>query len=174
MNLQFPYSFKNCAGETIIFHEPVKKAGGDRLVGENFVEPKCGSPTHVHWLQEKGLAVVKGKMGYQIQGQPEQFVTAGETVVFDKGTPHRFWNAGDEMLNCKAWVKPAHSNAYFMQAVYNAQNKSGKSEPELFDGAYLLTRYKSEYDILDIPAPVKKIVFPVVHFIGIVTCQHAR
>jgi hypothetical protein len=33
MKLEFPYSFKNCVGETIIFHELVEEAGGDRLVG---------------------------------------------------------------------------------------------------------------------------------------------
>jgi hypothetical protein len=39
MKLQFPHTIKNCVGETIIFHELVKEAGGDRLVGENFVQP---------------------------------------------------------------------------------------------------------------------------------------
>jgi quercetin dioxygenase-like cupin family protein len=148
MSPQLPHTIKNCVVETVIFNELIKETGGDRLVDENIVEAKCGSPMHVHWLQEEGFTVVKGKPGYQIQGQPEQFVIAGETVVFDKGIPHRFWNAGDEMLNCKAWVKPVQSYSFFLGAVFNAQNKSGSKIPDLFDAAFLLTRYKSEYDLL--------------------------
>ncbi len=32
--------------------------------------------------------------------------------------------------------------------------------------AYLLNRYRSEFDMLDIPSIVKKVVFPVLLFIG--------
>lgn len=166
MKLQLPHTIKNCVGETIIFHELIQEPDGEKLVGENFVMPQCGSPMHVHLLQEEGFTVAKGKMGYQILGQPERFAEEGETVIFDKGTPHRFWNAGDDVLNCKAWVKPVYSYSYFLQAVFNAQNKSGKAQPALFDAAYLITRYKSEYDMLEIPVPVKKLVFPIVYAVG--------
>jgi quercetin dioxygenase-like cupin family protein len=166
MKIQLPHTITNPTGETLIFHELIKEPDGDKIVGENFVMPNSGPPMHVHWLQDEGFTVIKGKIGYQILGQPEQFASEGESVVFKRGEPHRFWNAGDEVLNCKGWLKPANTIVYFLSAIFNAQNKSGSSKPELFDAAYLLTRYKSEYDMLEIPAPVKKIVFPVVCALG--------
>ncbi|HNB81967.1 MAG TPA: hypothetical protein PLP14_07710, partial [Chitinophagaceae bacterium] len=57
-------------------------------------------------------------------------------------------------------------------AVYNAQNKSGKAQPEAFDSAYLLTQYASEYDMPDIPAFVKKVIFPITMFIGKLTGKY--
>lgn len=166
MKIQFPHTIANPAGEILIFYELVKESDGDKIVGENFVLPQNGPPMHVHWLQDEGFTVIKGKVGYRIQGQPDQFAVAGESVVFKRGVPHCFWNAGDEMLNCKAWVKPANSFVYFISAVFEAQKKTGSGRPALFDAAYLLTRYKSEYDMLEIPGPVKKLVFPVLCAIG--------
>jgi quercetin dioxygenase-like cupin family protein len=166
MKLQLPHSITNPSGETLTFYELIQEKDGERLIGENFVLPKSGPPMHVHWLQDEGFTVLKGKIGYQIQGQPEQFATEGESVVFKRGEPHRFWNAGDEVLHCKGWVQPANTFMFFITGVFNAQNKTASAQPELFDAAYLLTRYKSEYDMLEIPVPVKKIVFPVVYAIG--------
>ena len=38
--------------------------------------------------------------------------------------------------------------------------------PGLFDSAYLMTRYSSEFAMTDIPAPVRHVVFPLVAAIG--------
>jgi hypothetical protein len=80
--------------------------------------------------------------------------------------PHRFWNAGQDILTCKGWIKPANTIVYFLSAIYAAQNKSGKSQPEKFDGAYLITRYASEYDILGIPKFVRRTIIPLTYLIG--------
>jgi len=38
--------------------------------------------------------------------------------------------------------------------------------PRLFDAAYLLSRYRSEMGMVEIPAPVQRLVFPIVVAIG--------
>ena len=166
MEYKLPHTIKNCTGETLIFTALVKEADGDKITGENFVLPNSGPPMHIHWLQDEGFTVLEGKIGYQIAGRPEQFATKGESVVFERGVPHRFWNAGEEVLHCNAWLKPANTFIYFISGIFNAQNKSGSQKPEIFDAAYLLTRYRSEYYMADIPWGVRKIVFPVTYFIG--------
>jgi hypothetical protein len=35
-------------------------------------------------------------MAYQMLGQESKYASAGETVVFQRGTPHKFWAAGNE------------------------------------------------------------------------------
>ena len=143
-------------------HEP----DGNRVIVENFVSPGHGPVMHTHFLQDEELTVIKGKIGYQIWGQEKQYASEGETVLFKRGTPHRFWNAGDEILNCKGWVKPANTIVFFLSALYAAQNKSGKAEPETFDGAYLMARYAKEYDLPEIPRLVKKTLLPLTYAIG--------
>jgi hypothetical protein len=99
-------------------------------------------------------------------GEEVKYAMPGETVLFKRGTPHKFWAEGNVPLECKGWIAPANSIVYFLSAVYAAQNKSGKSQPDAFDGAYLLTKYKSEYDMPEIPSFVKNFIFPVTVAIG--------
>ncbi len=44
--------------------------------------------------------------------------------------------------------------------------RNGGKRPGLFDAAYLLRRYRSEFDMLDIPAPVRRFVLPIVARVG--------
>jgi hypothetical protein len=69
-------------------------------------------------------------------------------------------------LHCKGWIKPANTVVFFLSSVYAAQNKSGKAQPEQFDGAYLLKRYSTEFDLPEIPPLVKKIIIPITYYIG--------
>jgi quercetin dioxygenase-like cupin family protein len=167
MQYQLPHTIKNCMGETLIFKELIQEADGDKLMVENFVTPNSGPPMHTHFLQEEALTVVEGRIGYQVKGQQPQYAGVGETVVFKPGVPHRFWNAGNEILHCTGWVKPANTIVFFLSAVYAAQNKTGSERPEKFDGAYLLKRYASEYDMVEIPPFVKKVIIPVTYYIGL-------
>jgi quercetin dioxygenase-like cupin family protein len=166
MKITYPHVIENCIGEKLIFKELIKEPDGDRVVGENFVAPGVGPVMHTHWLQDESLTVIKGTIGYQVLGQPEQFAQEGETVLFKRGVPHRFWNAGQEVLHCRAWIKPANTIVFFLSAIFAAQNKSGKAQPEMFDAAYLLTRYSSEYDMNEIPGFVKKLIIPLIYFTG--------
>ena len=166
MNYQLPHTIENSNGETILFKELVKETDGDKVIVENWVTPKNGPPMHTHFLQDEALTVVNGRIGYQLHGGLPQFAGEGETIVFRRGTPHRFWNAGDEILHCKGWVKPANTIVFFLSSIYEAQKKSGSERPEKFDGAYLLKRYASEYDMVEIPVFVKKIIMPLTYYIG--------
>ncbi|MVM41835.1 cupin domain-containing protein [Spirosoma sp. HMF3257] len=166
MNITYPHTIENCIGEKLIFREVRHEADGDRVIVENFVAPGSGPPMHVHWLQDEGLTVVNGRIGYQIQGQPEQFAGEGETVVFRRGVPHRFWNAGRQTLQCTGWINPANSVVFFLSAIYAAQNKSGKAQPETFDAAYLLTRYTTEFDMVEIPRFVRNVIIPITYQLG--------
>lgn len=166
MKITYPHTIENCLGEKIIFHSVQQEPDGDRVIVENFVTPGHGPVMHTHFLQDESLTVVSGKIGYQVLGGNLHYANEGETVVFKRGTPHRFWNAGDRILNCKGWIKPANTIVFFLSSIYAAQNKSGKAQPETFDAAYLMTRYAQEYDLPEIPVFVKKTVFPLTYTIG--------
>ena len=166
MNHQLPLTIQNSTGETIIFKEIVKEPGGDKLIVENYVTAKNGPPMHTHFLQDEALTVVQGRIGYQVKGSPPQYAGVGETIEFKRGVAHRFWNDGTEVLHCKGWIKPANTIVFFLSSMYAAQVKSGSGRPEKFDGAYLVTKYASEYDMNEIPWLVKKIIIPVTYYIG--------
>lgn len=163
---QLPHTISNPFGELLVFESKVVEDGIEKMMVRNKVSPGSGPPYHVHYKQEESLTVVKGVMGYQVDGEAEKFLKEGETVMFRKGEMHRFWNAGDGPLECTGWIKPANTIDYYLSAFYHSVTKSGKREGDPFDGAFLLTRYQSEYDVKGVPVVVKKVVFPIIVFVG--------
>jgi quercetin dioxygenase-like cupin family protein len=166
MNYILPHTIENVLGEKLVFVSSQKEELGEKLIVENFVDPGFGPIMHTHWLQDECLTVVRGRIGYQVKGGKEQFAGEGETVLFKRGVAHRFWNAGNEELHCKGWIYPANNIVFFLTSIFDAQNKSGKAQPEAFDAAYLATRYKSEFDMDEMPVFVKKVILPVTCFVG--------
>jgi hypothetical protein len=166
MTITYPHTIQNCLGEKLTFLSLQTEPKGDKVLVENQVSPQSGPPMHTHFMQDEELTVVSGKMAYQVLGQQPHYAKAGESVLFKRGTPHRFWNAGNEDLICRGWIQPANSIVYFLTAIYAAQNKSGKAQPEAFDGAYLMMRYAGEYDMAEIPPFVKKVVIPLTYWLG--------
>ncbi|MDB5252030.1 MAG: cupin [Flaviaesturariibacter sp.] len=166
MTYKLPHTITNCLGERLIFKELIPEPDGDRLLVENFVSPKCGPPMHTHFLQEEALTVVAGRIGYQVLGEEPQFAGPGESVIFKPGVAHRFWNDGDDILHCTGYVKPANTIVFYLSSIFAAQNKTGTERPDAFDGAYLLTRYASEYEMVGLPPFVKKVVIPATYQVG--------
>ncbi|MEZ5013923.1 MAG: cupin domain-containing protein [Chitinophagales bacterium] len=174
MTYKYPFSIENPAGERILFHGIEHDPKGDKVILEGFAEPNCGPPMHVHFKQDEGFTIVSGKMGYQLQGQEPVYLEAGASMVFSRGTPHRFWNAGNETLHLKGFVQPANNLVFFLDTLYAAQRISGKEQPEAFTAAFLLTRYKSEFDMLDVPKFVRRVIIPLTYFIGRISGKYAK
>lgn len=161
-----PHTIDNNCGERLTFQAIVEENGVEKILTRGEVEPDCGPPLHVHYKQDEYLEVKSGRMGYQILGEEPKYAEVGEGALFTKGTPHRFWNAGKDQLVVEGWVSPPNTIVFFLSALYDAQKKSGSLIPEAFDGAYLVTQFKDEYDVLNIPPFVKKVIMPVTVFFG--------
>jgi uncharacterized cupin superfamily protein len=161
----YPHTIENGAGERLTFLRRVPGATGDRLEVENVVKPGAGPVMHVHYYQEEALTVVQGRIGYQRPGEPARFAGPGEMVAF-RGEAHKFWNSGEEDLRCMGYIEPADNVEYFLGAIFESQKRSGGSRPNLFDAAFLARRYRSEFGMVEILAPVQRFVFPVLVVIG--------
>jgi len=162
----YPHTIDNGVGERLTFLRRVPDSAGDRLEVENVVEPGAGPIMHVHHYQDEALTVEQGRIGYQRLGEPDRFAGQGETVVFRAGEAHKFWNAGREVLRCTGYIEPADNVEYFLGAIFESQKRSGGSRPNILDAAFLARRYRSEFGMVEIPAPVQRLVFPVLVAIG--------
>lgn len=146
---RYPHIIENGAGERLTFARLVQEPGGDRLEGETVVSPGAGPPMHAHFPQDEGFTVVEGRIGVQRGDGPHEFAGEGETLVFRAGEPHQFWNAGVGDLRCTAWFKPAGNVEYFLAAVFEVQRRAAGRRPNLFDIAFLMRRYRTEYAMLE-------------------------
>lgn len=165
MHPTLPLTIENTTGEKLTFLRITQQAGKEILEIDNEVQPKAGPPMHVHYLQDERLTVVSGQMGYQELGGEKKVAGPGETVLFKAGVAHKFWNAGTDTLHCTGHVSPAGNLIYFLSEIYRSTNENG-GRPGLYDAAFLLNRYKTEFGMPEIPAMVQKTTFPVILFFG--------
>ena len=117
---------------------------------------------HAHLLQEEALTVERGTIGYQVLGEEERRAGAGETVTFAPGVAHKFWNPGDDELVAGGFVRPPDNLEYFLTEIFASMKRNGGKRPGAFDVAYLLRRYRTEFEMSEVPRPVQKLLFPVV------------
>ena len=166
----YPHVIENGSGERLVFSRKI----GNRLEGENRVKPGAGPPMHVHHFQDEGFTVQKGRMGYQRPGEPETFAGPGESVVFKAGEPHKFWNAGEGDLVCTAFVEPADNVEYLLTELFDSARRGHAGKPDMFEAAFLLRRYRSEFDMLEIPGAMKRFGFPLLVAIGTLLGKYRR
>jgi len=170
----YPHRIDNGEGEEMTFVSFVDNAEGGMLEVENRVKPGAGPPMHVHYLQDEALTVVQGKIAAQVLGQPATFHGVGETVTFKRGVPHRFWNAGEDVLICRGMVSPAHNIEFFLTEIFNSTKANGGKQPSPLDGAFLQLTYQSEFDLAEVPTFVKKTIFPLMFLLGKWTGRHRK
>ena len=164
MQLKLPHTITS-AGEKITITRSFMNDGVETLECDVEVQPKAGPPMHTHHRQDESFTVISGIMAYQIMGEEVKYAYPGDYVMIKRGLPHKFWNAGNDVLKCKGYITPPENFVYFLTELYKSIN-ANNGRPAMYDGAFLLSRYKTEFAMLEIPAFVQKVIFPVVLFFG--------
>ena len=166
MMYTYPHTISNGGGEELTFVARKRDERGEYLEVRNRVAPGSGPPMHVHFLQEEGLTVEEGTIGYQVEGEEKTFVGKGERVVFAPGISHKFWNAGESDMLCVGYIRPPDNIEYFLTEIYASTKENGGERPNGFDAAWLAHRYRNEFAITEIPRFVQKTIFPIQRLIG--------
>ncbi len=124
-----------------------------------------GPPLHVHFHEHEEIIVKAGTLGAQV-GPEKITVPAGGTAVVPAGVPHRWSNAGDDLLELSGRVVPAVDLDRYLQAVFAVLNASPDGRPSIFLLAHVLWRHRDTQLMLGPPPAIQRIVVPVVLFIG--------
>jgi quercetin dioxygenase-like cupin family protein len=174
MSKTYPYTIDNGSGERLTFTGVTLGPDGDRAGADGVAQPGAGPPMHVHYLQEEAVRIVRGRLGYQVLGGQPQYVEPGELVVWPAGTAHKWWNAGTDELHMTGWCRPPGNIEFFLGTLFASTKANGGSGPGLFDAAFLVTRYRTEFALVEMPAAVRHIVIPVVYFVGTVLGKYKK
>ncbi len=171
---RYPYTLDNGHGEQLTFTGVAYGPRGARLEGEGVALPGAGPPMHVHYLQDEAIRVVSGRLGYQVLGQEVRYAGPGQLVVWPAGTPHKWWNAGRSELRTTGFCEPPDNVEFFLSSLFAAVKANGNGRRGRFDVAFLLTRYRAEYAVLEMPTLVRRVVVPLVYTVGLMLGKYDK
>jgi quercetin dioxygenase-like cupin family protein len=105
-------------GERITFHRTSRDTGGEAVVIEVAVRPGgfVAAP-HVHPHQEERFQVLRGSVGFRL-GRTRSVAGPGERLTVPAGTPHAFWNAGDDEALFVCEVRPALAFEQLLETMF--------------------------------------------------------
>ena len=121
-------------GERIVFNKTSAETNGEAVEIEVYVRPGgVVAAAHVHPYQTERFEVISGRIGMKL-GRRSLEAGPNDIVVVEPGTPHKFWNAGDEELHFLTVVKPALQferllETMFGLAVDGKTNRKGMPNP---------------------------------------------
>jgi quercetin dioxygenase-like cupin family protein len=139
--------------ERIVFHQTSRETNGEAVVIETFVQPGgFVAAAHVHPKQKERFAVVSGRLGLKVGGE-EIVADPGETVTIPAGTPHRFWNAGEDEVRFRCEVRPALKFEQLLETMFalaadGKTNKKGMPNP-----LRLAVIARTHFDVVRLPFP---------------------
>jgi mannose-6-phosphate isomerase-like protein (cupin superfamily) len=124
-----------------------------------------GPPLHVHYHQREEGVIKAGTLGAQV-GNETVALKAGASAVFEAGVVHRWWNAGDDLLEFSGRSVPAVDLDQYLQGVFAVLNAGAKDRPPLFYIAHVAWRHRHTQAIHIPPRIVQAILFPLVILVG--------
>ncbi|MGZ4332946.1 MAG: cupin domain-containing protein [Gaiellaceae bacterium] len=121
-------------GERLVWEITSHDTNGAYTLFDTYVEPGGSvAAAHVHPYQTEIVTVVEGRLGVR-RGREKLELGPGEVALIDPGTPHKFWNAGDETLCFRAEVRPALQFESLIETMFGLAadgktNKKGMPSP---------------------------------------------
>jgi quercetin dioxygenase-like cupin family protein len=157
-------------GEKIIVLQTARDTGGAL-----FQMDVCGRPgafvaaAHIHPRQSEYFTVLSGTMRGCIAGK-ELVKIAGEEFLIPAGTPHVWWNGGEDELHMCIEVRPALKTENFFESFFGlaqdgkVNRKTGL--PNLLQTAVSLRAFQNEILLARPPRLVQTLLFGALASIG--------
>jgi quercetin dioxygenase-like cupin family protein len=151
-------------GETITFLRTSEETGGEYARSELRVKPHgfVAAP-HVHPLMEETFEMESGAFTLVVDGE-ERRVGAGEGAIVPAGTPHAWWNAGEEEAVAIVEHRPALKAEEFFETMFGLAQDGKVSPrtglPNLLWLALMTLRYRRDFaHVASPPLPVQLAIF---------------
>jgi mannose-6-phosphate isomerase-like protein (cupin superfamily) len=153
-------------GEILRMRRTRDAAGQPVLLLEGSLPPRAeGPPLHVHFLEDESGTVVSGTLGAELAGRTLTF-TAGSVVELPKGVPHRWWNAGDTLLQFNGQIAPVVDLDRYLQAIFAVLSANPAKRPSLFYLAHVAWRHRRTQQLALPPPAIQRVLFPIVIALG--------
>ena len=130
-----------------------------------------GPPRHIHHLEDEFGSVSAGVLSVEIGGVVRE-AGVGEALTLPRGVPHRWWNAGEELLRFEGHVSPIVDLDRYLQAVFEVVNAGPAGRPSLVYLAHIALRHRRTQSILLLPAALQWVLFRLAYAWGTLTGRY--
>ena len=140
-------------GERLLFRKTSSDTGGEAIVLETFVKlDGFVAAAHVHPYQEERFEILDGSVGFMLGGK--EFVEGpGEKLTVPTGTPHRFWNAGEEEARFVCEVRPALQFEQLIETMFALASDGKTNSRGLPNPLRLAVIANATFDTVRLPFP---------------------
>jgi quercetin dioxygenase-like cupin family protein len=140
-------------GEVMTFHATSRETGGEAVQVETIVRPDgFVAAAHVHPYQTERFEVLEGRLGLQV-GDRELVAGPGEVATVPKGTPHRFWNAGDRDARFLLEIHPALEFESLIETMFTLAAEGKTNRKGLPNPLRLAVIARSHFNTVRLPFP---------------------
>ncbi len=140
-------------GERLVFRKTSSETGGQAVVVETFVQPNgFVAAAHVHPSQEERFEVIHGSVGFKVGG--EKLVAGpGQRITVPAGTPHKFWNAGDDVAQFVCEIRPALQFEQLIETMFSLAADGKTSRKGMPNPLRLAVIANAHFDTVQLPFP---------------------
>jgi quercetin dioxygenase-like cupin family protein len=160
-------------GERAVVRVGTAESSGELLVADLYVRPGGAvMGEHLHPGIEESFTVVRGLLGYRLDGR-EGVAVPKERLHVPSGTVHDWWNAGDEEAQVLVKISPA---SRFEEMIRNAfglaqdGKTDAKGRPRLLQAALLAREFDDVIRLTKPPRLVQELLFgslaPIARLLG--------
>ena len=140
-------------GERLVFHKTSRETNGEAVVVETFVRPGgFVAAAHVHPGQEERFEVLAGSVGFRL-GRRKLVAGAGERVTVPAGTPHKFWNAGDDEARFVCEIRPALRFEQLIESMFALAADGKTNRKGMPNVLRLAVIARAHFDTVRLPFP---------------------
>lgn len=156
--------------EKVVFRKTARDTDGALFKADAYFQPGAFvAAEHIHPLQEERFEVISGTLRGRVAGK-ELSGNPGEKFVVPAGTPHTWWNSGDDELHFVVEVRPALRTDSFFETFFGLA-QDGKVSPKtglpnLLRLAMMMHAYRNEIILARPPRLVQALLFGLLASIG--------
>jgi quercetin dioxygenase-like cupin family protein len=140
-------------GEVLIFHRTSRETAGEQVLVETIVRPGgFVAEAHVHPHQTERFEVLEGQLGLRV-GREKLLAGPGDVATVEPGTPHRFWNAGEDRARFLCEVRPALEFESLIDTMFTLATEGKTNRRGLPNPFRLAVIAKAHFDTVRLPFP---------------------
>ena len=140
-------------GEVLVFHRTSEETDGESVLLETIVRAHgFVAAAHVHPHQTERFEVLEGLLGLRV-GDKELVARPGDGVVVAPGTPHRFWNAGEDEARFLCEVRPALKFESLIETMFTLAAEGKTNRKGMPNPLRLAVIAKAHFDTVRLPFP---------------------